>query len=84
MGIKVAGGTRPENTLAAFEVATWNEVDILELDLHVTLDDVTFFLFKKAGFRITLWVVNDKDRAYELVLIGVDGLISNYPQTIIP
>jgi len=51
---------------------------------HLILDDATFSLFKKAGFRIIPWTVNDKDRALALIKMGVDGLISDYPQTIVP
>ncbi len=47
---------------------------------HPLLDDQTFLLFKNAGFRIIPWTVNDQAEARALIEMGVDGLISDYPQ----
>ena len=47
------------------------------------IDDATLLAVKRAGFRVIPWTVNDMDRARELIQLGVDGLISDYPQTIV-
>ncbi len=49
---------------------------------HQILDDLTISLFKNARFKIIPWTVNDEDRVRSLIEMGVDGLISDYPQMI--
>ncbi len=50
---------------------------------HVLLDQAAVTVLKKAGLKVIPWTVNEKERAHALVKMGVDGLISDYPQTIL-
>ncbi len=50
-------------------------------DLLKNRDDVQSL--KQMGFRIIPWTVNDPERWEELIQMGVDGLITDYPQQLI-
>lgn len=36
------------------------------------------------GFRVDIWVVDDPDEARELVLRGIDGVVTNDPRRVVP
>jgi len=39
---------------------------------------------KRKGYRVFTWTVNEPDRAMELLSMGVDGLITDYPDRLLP
>jgi glycerophosphoryl diester phosphodiesterase len=39
---------------------------------------------KRRGYRIFTWTVNDPERARELLEMGVDGVITDYPDRMLP
>lgn len=39
---------------------------------------------KRRGYRVFTWTVNDPERAAELIAMGVDGLITDHPDRLLP
>lgn len=48
--------------------------------LIASVDDLR--ALQQAGFRVILWTVNDATRWAELINMGVDGIITDYPQAL--
>ena len=52
----------------------------LDSDLIITSKDVT--IFHQQGIKIRAWTVNDPSRAIDLFDLGVDMVMSDYPERI--
>ncbi len=39
-------------------------------------------LIKENGFKVYPWTVNDMDKFYSLVEMGVDGIITDFPNLV--
>ncbi|HSX12827.1 MAG TPA: glycerophosphodiester phosphodiesterase family protein [Chlamydiales bacterium] len=48
--------------------------------LHTLVNESVIEVFHRHGIKVIPWTVNEKDRFKELVEMGVDGMISDYPQ----
>lgn len=48
--------------------------------LHNLVNESVMQVFKSSGLLVIPWTVNDEERFKELVDLGVDGIISDYPQ----
>ncbi len=51
---------------------------------HLLLDEFSFDSLRNAGFQVVPWTVNDPARAEELITMGADGIITDYPHYFIP
>lgn len=71
------------NGVNLIEIATSLDAKIISPHhrlLH-TKEDVK--ALQKAGFRVVPWTVNDQKRWLELIKMGVDGIVTDYPQDLI-
>lgn len=51
---------------------------------HILIQNAEFVhSLKQLGFKVIVWTVNDPYRALELIHMGVDGLITDYPKEMI-
>lgn len=50
---------------------------------HELLDEVAVSSLKERGFRVVPWTVNEKERVQSLLKMGVDGVITDYPQVMV-
>ncbi len=51
---------------------------------HILIQDANFInSLKLLGFKVIVWTVNDSKRLMDLVELGVDGFITDYPEHII-
>lgn len=51
---------------------------------HTLINNAHFVnLLKQLGFQVVVWTVNNGDRLLELVKLGVDGIITDYPEQMI-
>ena len=47
---------------------------------YTLLNEQLIEKFHRDGIEVWAWTVDDKDTAYELAAMGVDGLITNHPK----
>jgi glycerophosphoryl diester phosphodiesterase len=65
------------------EIASSLRAEVLSPD-HTLLNDAQEILaWKKRGFQVIPWTVNDPKRWEELIEMGIDGMITDYPQELI-
>jgi glycerophosphoryl diester phosphodiesterase len=50
---------------------------------HILIDDRIVSLLHQGGFKVILWTVNDPQRWQELIEMGVDGIITDYPRDLL-
>lgn len=51
---------------------------------HIFIQDANFVhSLKLLGFEVVVWTVNDGERMLELIELGVDGIITDYPEKMI-
>jgi glycerophosphoryl diester phosphodiesterase len=73
-----------EDDLEGFvETAKKLKADIVSPDHELLKNSEEIKALKELGFRVVVWTVNDVDRCNELIQMGVDGIITDYPQDII-
>ena len=46
------------------------------------LDDAISIFRNENGFKVYPWTVNDMDKFYSLVEMGVDGIITDFPNLV--
>jgi glycerophosphoryl diester phosphodiesterase len=68
--IKASGDVQYYVCSSSLAVWGWKQEDLHAADIR---------LIHKAGLRAWSWTVDDIDRARELILWGLDGLITNVP-----
>ena len=67
--------------LAALEIG--RELDAESINAyHETLDPESVRTIHDAGFRIYAWTVNEHADIHRLLELGIDGLITNYPDRV--
>lgn len=80
----VAEQLSPENPLdAIIQIASALGIQTLSPDHVLLLSKELVGKLKTAGFRVIPWTVNDLKRCEELIKMGVDGLITDYPLAVI-
>jgi glycerophosphoryl diester phosphodiesterase len=51
---------------------------------HILIHDANFVSsLKQLGLKVIVWTVNDGERMMELIELGVDGIITDYPEQMI-
>lgn len=63
-------------------IASSFKADTISPD-HVLLKPEDVSIMKKSGFRVVAWTVNDPKRWAELIDMGVDGIITDFPDELI-
>lgn len=58
-------------------------IAVLFLEHTLLKDEDQIRELQKKGFRVIPWTVNDPDRWKELIEMGVDGIIIDYPKSLL-
>lgn len=75
----VLGFLQEEQTQGILETAKELAVQIVSPEQGLLQDDGFVSTLKEHGFKVIPWTVNDFNRALELIQLGVEGLITDYP-----
>ena len=65
------------------EIATALAAEIVSPDESLIHEAADIHYLQQKGFKVILWTVNDPDRWAELIDMGVDGIITDYPDELI-
>ncbi|MFC7624138.1 glycerophosphodiester phosphodiesterase [Microlunatus sp. GCM10028923] len=80
----------PEVPVGLLHASRPTEAELVELStwadqINPSFDDTDPALIERAhqlGLAINVWTVNDASRMRELIALGVDGIITDYPQSL--
>lgn len=65
------------------DIAHWVQAETVSPE-HILIHDADQIRsLQHMGFKVILWTVNDPQRWEELILMGVDGIITDYPEELI-
>lgn len=70
---------------AAYVIKMGSKLKVEILSPHHSLlkDEEDVRVLKQAGFKVIPWVINEEKRGMQLIEMGVDGIITDYPQKLI-
>ncbi len=72
-----------DNIKDLIEIATELRADIISPEHVFIKDRKDVERFHQLGFKVMLWTVNDPARSLQLLEMGVDGIITDYPNDLI-
>ncbi len=74
----------PDNPMALlFELAASFDAKVLSPEQGLLIDAKIVLAMKNAGFRVVPWVVNSEEDWRRCIELGVDGLITDYPEELL-